>query len=136
LPTYSSPANGLGVDDSPIRLAFFVDPNKAVASSPLDSDSDSDSILVDSILRFTGRLTGEDAGRGGGRDAFSFPLLEFDDVYGFGLLCVDLEPIMNDNEISGREGVDVDVDVDDLGGIGFFVITLRTTGPPEPGCFF
>ena len=76
--TYSSPANGLGVDDSPIRFVFLADPNKAVASSPLDSDSDSDSdsILVDSILRLTGRLTGEDAGRGGGREAFSFPLLD------------------------------------------------------------
>jgi hypothetical protein len=76
LPTYSSPAKGLGVDDSPIRFTFLADPKRAVASSPLDSDSDSDSILVDSTLRLTGRLTGEDAGRGGGRDAFSLPLLD------------------------------------------------------------
>jgi len=111
----------------------LADPKRAVASSPLsESDSDSDSILVDSTLRLTGRLTGDDAGRGGGRDAFSLPLL--DDVYGFALLCVELDPFLYDDEISGREGVDVDVD--DLGGIGFFVITLRTTGPPEPGCFF
>ena len=81
MPTHSSPANGLGVDDSPVRLAFFVDPNKAVASSPLsESDSDSDSILVDSILRLTGRLTGDEAGRGEGRDAFSLPLFELDDA--------------------------------------------------------
>jgi len=135
LPTYSSPARGFGVDDNPVRFAFFVDPKSTVASSPLDSESvsDSDSILVDSILRFTGRLTGDEAGRGGGRDAFSLPLL--DDGYGFGLVCVELDPFLYDDEISGREGVDGLILVVGLGGIGFFVMTLRTTGPPEPGFF-
>ena len=52
------------------------------------------------------------------------------------MLCVELDPFLYDDEISGREGVDVPVLVDDLGGIGFFVMTLRTTGPPEPGFFW
>jgi hypothetical protein len=54
------------------------------------------------------------------------------------LLCVELDPFLydDDDDIDGLEGVDVRVLVDDLGGIGFFVMTLRTTGPPEPGCFF